>query len=289
MYDEGNGAADRRSASYPTRHPDAGQALEYALVTDDRVPVAVIRRAGVVVETLRVIEPNSVHVAVYDARRSGWTDLGASPNLRTTAGLDWEAAILGGIPGTTSGSPATAVTATSLTATGSPWGVNAYKGWRVHAVNTGGAPVYGNIGSNTSSVLTVDGWWLGNDTASGTNPAATAQFAIAPGQGNARYIGLTTNTTAPSAADLTLVGELTANGLGRALGTYSHTGGATNYVLSKVFSYTGSVPVTVTKAGAFTAATATAGGLMVYETLLAQTATVSSSGDQITFTWTANI
>lgn len=274
--------------SHPTRSPDAGRRLDCTVVDIDDTAVAVVTRAGRTVETLRLVPPNAVHAAVYDSRRNEWADLGISTNLRTSVGLDWQAAILGGIAGTTGGSPATATSATSLTATGTPWAANAYKGWRVHAVNAGGAPVYGNIGSNTAGVLTIDQWWLGNDTASGTTPAATAQFMIAPGQGNARFIGLTTNTTAPAAADSALTSELSTNGLARALGTYAHTAGATYYTLSKVFTYTGATAVTVAKAGTFTAGTLTAGGLMVYETLLSTTATVAANGDQITFTWTVN-
>lgn len=262
--------------------------IYYDIVPLNDYPMAVLKRGGKTIEQLRVLEPNQVHCAVYSAERDEWTDLGVSTNLRTTAGLDWEAAILAGAPGTTAGTPATATGATSLTATGTPWAANAWKGYRVYADNGTGAPVYGNIGANTTSVLTVDQWWNANDTL-GTTPSATAAFGITPGQGSARFIALTTSTTAPVATDTVLATELTTNGLARALGTYGHTAGATSYTLSKTFTYTGTGSVTVAKAGAFTASTLAAGGVMVFETLLQTTATVSLSGDQITFTWTVNI
>lgn len=271
--------------SFPWRAPHAARKLRYEVLTLDETPVAVVRRAGQTVETLRVLEPNQVHAAVYDARRNEWTDLGLSPNLRTTVGLDWEAAILGGAAGTTSGTPATNSGATSLTATGSPWTTGAWKGYRVYVDNGTGAPVYGNITANTANVLTVDQWWNANDTL-GTTPGTTAAFGITPGQGSARFVGLTTSSTTPLASDTVLAAELATGGLGRALGTYAHTAGATYYTLSKIFTYTSSGSLTVNKAGTFTAAS---NGILVFETQLTTTATVSVPNDQITFTWTVNI
>lgn len=275
------------SKSYPMRSAADGP-LHYEVLTLDETPHAVVRRGRETVELLTPLRTNLVHVAVYDRRRDEWRDLGTAPNLRTVVGLDWEAGILGGITGTASGSPATATSATTLTATGTPWSANAYKGWRVVADNGTGAPVYGNIGSNTSGVLTLDQWWNANDT-TGATPASTAAFGIVPGQGSARFIGLTDNTATPLDSDISLAGELTSNGLSRALGTYTHTSGVNYYTLTKTFTYTGSTLLTVAKAGTFTASTLAAGGLLVFETLLPQTATVTASGDQIAFTWTVNI
>ncbi len=126
---------------------------------------------------------------------------------------------------------ATASSATSLTATGTPFTTDAFKGWIVNAEESTNAPVWANIGSNTTSVLTVDAWKTGDDTA-GTTPGATANYNVLPST-RARYMALTENAGAAAATDTVLTGELTTGGCSRALATYAHTGGAATYTAAQ--------------------------------------------------------
>ncbi len=147
------------------------------------------------------LRPNEVHAAII--RKDGTVeDLGITSNLRTTAGLDWQADVMG----------------------------------------------------NASQPV------------------------------SARWIGLTTNATAPAAGDTALTGEITTGGLGRAAGTYAHTAAATSYTISNTFTAT-ATHTAVAKAGLFTATTA---GTLAFETLLSTTATLAS-GDTLAVTWTVNI
>ena len=99
----------------------------------------------------------------------------------------------------------------------------------------------------------------------------------------ANYIGLTANSTAPSASDTTLTGEIASGTLVRAQATYAHTTAATSYTLTKTF--TSDQTVTIAKIGVFNASSS---GTMVFETLLSATASLVS-GDQLTITETVNI
>src|SRR3990170_4990834 len=101
--------------------------------------------------------PNQVHFAILHPDGS-YEDCGVSPNLLTTVGRDLLAAGLGNFAG--KDGALTASSATSATPAGGGMTVDAYKGHRVFCPVTGltTAPVYGNIGSNSSTVLTVDGW-----------------------------------------------------------------------------------------------------------------------------------
>lgn len=101
---------------------------------------------------------------------------------------------------------------------------------------------------------------------------------------SARWIALTTNSTAPAAGDTALTGEITTGGLGRAVGTYSHTNGTTSYKITNTFTATAS-HTAVAKAGLFNAIS---GGTMVFTTLLSSTATLATN-DTLTIEWTVNI
>ena len=234
--------------------------------------------------------PNFVHVSVIrgDSGKFGKPgdviDLGWSHNLKTTVGMDWLHEIMGGKLGFgVSATIATASSATSLTATATPFVADAYKGSIVVAEESTNAPVWANIGSNTTSVLTVDGWKNGDDSA-GTTPGSTANYMILPGHGSARYIGLTTDTSGPAVGDTVLTTEITTNGLQRALATFAHTGGTTTWTLAKTFAATGT-HTNVHKAGLFTASTNAAAGILVAATNLNADATLAS-GDSIAVTWT---
>lgn len=255
-------------------------------MSDDPAQVRITRARGGT-ELLAVVRPNELHAVVI--RSDGSVEnLGVSYNLRTTAGLDWEAATLGGLLPGTQGSPATATSATTVTATGTPFSSNALKGFQVWMPVTGltTAPVYGNIGQNTTSVITVDQWWTGADGV-GTTPASTSAFTIAPHNGPARFIGLTTDTAAANSADTALTGEFTTLGMTRALATYAHTPGASTLTQSKTFTATGGTGA-IHKAGMFTCSTLAATGIMVFETVLNADATLAN-GDQLALTWTVNI
>ena len=224
-------------------------------------------------------------------------DLGISHNLLTNIGRDWLSNAIGGaIPAGGSGSPATATSATSITATATPWTASNFAtpqlglaGLRVYAPITGltTAPVYGNIGGNTTSVATIDQWWTAAD-GTGTTPASSNGFIIgAGGPASARFIALTTDSGAASATDTALPTEITTGGVARALATYAHTYGASTMTLQKAFSVTSSFTA-IHKAGILTCSTATAAGILAWETVLNQDATVGN-GDTLTVTWTLTI
>lgn len=251
----------------------------------DRAAVSIVR--GRRVES-RLAFRNAVHAVIVHPDGS-LTDLGVSPNLTTNGGFDFIAANLGGAIPSAVGSPATASSATSLTATGTPYTASALIGFRVYVPVTGVTtpPVYGNIGANTTSVLTVDQWWTAADGV-GTTPASTNAFLIgAGGLASARFIGLTTDTGAPAAGDTTLASEITTGGCGRALSVYAHTAGTKTWTGTKSFAVT-SAFTAIHKAGFFTCSTLTAGGVMVWETVLNQDATVGN-GDTLQVTWTVTL
>lgn len=236
--------------------------------------------------------PDLVHARIIHGpgRPNDWRpgqieDLGISENLLTNGGRDLVAAALGATGFGVTGTIATASSATSLTATGTPFVADAYKGWIVVAEEGTNAPVWANIGSNTTSVLTVDAWRTGDDTA-GTTPGATANYFIVPNL-RSRYMALTENAGAASAASTVLTGELTTGGCGRALATYAHTAGTATMTLSKTFSVTASFPA-IHKIGLFTASNVTAAGILTYEVVLNADANVIS-GDSLGVTWTNSI
>jgi hypothetical protein len=212
-------------------------------------------------------------------------DLGWSHNLKTTVGMDWLHQTMGGTPG--KDGAATTVTATAVTPSGGGMTTDQYKGMRVVMAVTGitTAPVYGNIGSNSATVLTIDGWWVGTaDTMTGTTPANTNGYIIVPAMGPARFIGLTTDTSGPAVGDTVLTSETTASGLTRAKATFAHTGGATTFTQSNTFA-AGATLANIHKAGLFTAANTTAAGIDVANTNLNADASVTS-GDSLAVTWT---
>ena len=242
------------------------------------------------------IGPNMVH-AMITHEDGSIDDLGISQNLLTNIGRDWLAAAMGAfIPAGGAGSPATAVSATSITATGTPWTASnlatpqlGLAGMRVYASVTGitTPPVYGNIVSNTTSVATIDQWWTAVDGV-GTTPATANGFIIgAGGMGSARFMALTTSATAASATDTTLPTENNAFGCSRALATYAHTFGAATYTLQKAYTITGTITA-LHKMGLFVDNAAAGAGLLVYETVLNADATVVN-GDTLTVTETVTL
>lgn len=227
--------------------------------------------------------PNAWHAMVIHPDGS-YEDLGVSYNLLTTAGRDLIAAAYGQAGQFNGANVATGSSATSLTDTGEAWTTDQFKGWTVIAEETTNTPVYGNIGTNSATVLTIDAW-RNNDDSAGTTPGATANYAIYP-TARFRYMGLTADAGAPSASDTALASEQTGNGLARALATYAHTASTGTYTLQKSFSVSGSV--TVHKGALLTASNTTAGGIMGFEAALNADAVVLS-GDTLTVTATVTL
>ena len=209
--------------------------------------------------------------------------LGRFPNLKTTVGMDaWQ----NGTGGLTmvQGSPATATSGTSFTATGTPWSASALIGATVvfPITNATTTPVYGRILSNTTSVAQVDGFWTPAD-ASGSTPGSTNAFIILSGTLPAKWIGLTNDGTAPAVGDTALTAEITANGLQRALATFAHSGGATTMTLAKTWTASGAQ--SAQQAGLFTGGYgASGGGTLVAHTTF--TSATLASGDSLQLTWT---
>lgn len=255
-------------------------------------------------ERLRSIRlgPNKVHAFITHAD-GDVDDLGISCNLLTNIGRDVLHSSLGGFigAGVTTFSPASAVSTSAVTGTGTPLtasnlatpqlGVSAFRVWMpVTGVTT--APVYANICSNTTSVLTIDQWWKVDDT-TGTTPASTNALQISPGGiGSIRFMALTTDSGAASASDTVLATEITTNGGSRALATYAHTQGNATQTLQKAYSISGTLTA-IHKMGLFCSltqggTTAALGGPMVLETVLNADATVVN-GDTLTVTDTITI
>lgn len=266
---------------HPIRFRDVRPQVE-VMGVGDAATVAV--RRGHRLEELVRLGPNEVHAAIIHADGS-ITDLGISKNLLTNAGRDLLAAALGAA-GTNNGTNvATGTSATSLTDSGEAWTTDQFKGWKVVAEESTNTPVHGNVGSNTGTVLTIDAWRNADDSA-GTTPAATANYCIFPSC-RPRFMGLTENASAASAASTALTGEITTGGLARALATYAHTGGTATFTLTKSFSVTATFPA-VHRMGLFTASNVTAGGILVFETVLNADASVVS-GDTLQVTETVTL
>ncbi len=225
--------------------------------------------------------PNMWHVAIIHADGSA-TDLGLSQNLLTNTGRDLWDETFGQRP--LKEGALTASSATSATPAGGGLTTDQYKGWRVYCPVTGltTAPVYGNVGSNSTTVLTLDQWWNAAD-GTGTTPASTNGYQLAP-DCKPRFMGLTENAGAAAATDTALTGELTTGGCNRQLATFAHTAGTSTYTMVKTFSVTASFPA-IHKGALFTASNVTAGGIMVFEAVLNADANVIN-GDSLQVTAT---
>jgi hypothetical protein len=206
--------------------------------------------------------------------------------MRTNGGADAQAAAMGGDLVGATGSTTTAPTSTTATDSGATFGT-----LTGHIVVMGN--VYGVITSNTATVLTVDRWT--QVTAPGGSAASTPSsgtYVVLPGQAPYWFMALTADSTTPGATDTGLSGEITTSGGGlvRRLCTYSHTGGSSSYALAATYTANGTdvLPVTIAKIGIFNTLTGNT-GRMQFETLLATSATLSASGDQLTVTDTVSM
>lgn len=188
---------------------------------------------------------------------------------------------------------ATASSSTSLTNSGASWGTTAYVGCTVVASPASGGLVYGNIISHTGTVLTVDRWYdaTAPGSTAGTTPSGTGQYVILPGVTGNMFMGLTANSTAVGSGDTTLPSEITTSGGGliRKIATLTHSAGASTGTVSAVFTANGSdsLPVTIAKMGISSSLLSTVNNL--FQTLLDSTATLTTSGDQLTVTDTITL
>ncbi len=240
-------------------------------------------RRGKKVTKIR-LGPNHVH-AFITHKDGSITDLGISRNLLTNVGRDLWAAAFG--HSAMKDGALTASSATSATPAGGGMTADQYKGWRVFCPVTGltTAPVYGNIGSNSTTVLTVDQWWTAAEGV-GTTPASTNGYSIIPCC-TPRFMGLTTDSAAASASDTTLATEITTGGCARTRATYAHTAATATYTMQVVYSVTATFTA-IHKMGLFTAKDTTSAGVMTFETVLNQDATVGN-GDTLTVTDTITL
>lgn len=228
--------------------------------------------------------PNHVH-ALIRRRDGSIEDLGVSTNLLTNAGRDlWAAAF--GQAANVSGANSTACTATVITISGLT--ASQFVGWRIWVPVTGVTtpPVYGNVGANTTTNITVDQWWNAAD-GTATTPAAASAWMATP-TCVPRFMGLTTDSGAANAADTVLAGpEISTGGCARAKATYAHTPATATYTMQVVYSVTATF-TNIHKMGLFTSATLASVGVMVFETVLNQDATVGN-GDTLTVTDTITL
>lgn len=249
-------------------------------LVDGRTIIGIAR--GTHTQQLVRIGPNEVHAFITHADGS-ITDLGVSHNLLNTDGRDLVAAAMGAAG--PAANTATGTSATSLTDSGEAWTTDQFKGWTVIAEESTNNPVFGNIGSNTGTVLTVDQWW-GPSDATETTPGSTADYIILP-TCRPRFMALTENASAAAAGNTALTGEITTGGCARALTTYAHTNDTATFTLQKAFSVTASFPA-IHRMGLFTASTLTAAGIMVFESVLNADANVVN-GDTLTVTDTVTL
>ena len=103
------------------------------------------------------------------------------------------------------------------------------------------------------------------------------------GANGGNYLAVTSDTTAPSASDTSLTGEITNGGLGRVVGAVAHVAGNTTTTITKTFT-SSATHSAVQKSGLFTASTA---GTMVHEATF--TSVNLETNDQLSVTWTITL
>lgn len=88
----------------------------------------------------------------------------------------------GGTLNSTTGTPATATSATSLTATGTPFTASSttVQGQQGNVVHTTTTPRIGLITSNTNAILTIPAWYVATTGLVGSTPGSTEAFSIRP-------------------------------------------------------------------------------------------------------------
>lgn len=205
--------------------------------------------------------------------------------MKTNIGNDIQAAQMFGVGTSTvdtgATGTATAVGTTTMTDSGASWTTNLWAGKYVTV-----GSVIGVVISNTGTVLTIDQWSTpGSSDTAASNPS-TGVYHILPGNAPARFLAISTATSA-AAGDTTLASEITTSGGGlvaKRMTSYAHTTGAASASLSTTWTANGtdSLPVTVGKLGVRQSIKATMNCL--FQTPFSATATLSASGDALTAT-----
>lgn len=243
---------------------------------------ALIRRLrGSRVEETIHLGPNLWHVAIIHDDGSV-DDLGLSQNLLNNGGRDLWDETFGQRPAKEG--TATPISTTAMTPAGGGLTTDQYKGWRVYCPVTGvtTAPVYANVGSNSTTVLTIDQWWNAAD-GTGTTPANGNGYFLIP-DCKPRFMALSESGAGALASHTALAGEITTGGCNRQLATFAHTSGTSTYTMVKSFAVSASFPA-ITMGALFTAKDTTAAGIMVFEANLNTPANVIS-GDTLVVTAT---
>lgn len=188
-----------------------------------------------------------------------------------------------------------AATGTSVT-TGASLTTNAWTGYRAYVADTTNhVIVWGNVQSNGASVVTVDRWYNAATPggAAATTPAAGFEYILADGGGpSSWFMALSTSVTGLSSpsTNTTLPSEITTSGGGlvRQICPWAHTASTATTTLTPVFTANGSdtLPAVIGSVGTFNSMVVGAVPNMFFNTLLPSTATLATSGDQLTITQT---
>lgn len=210
--------------------------------------------------------------------------------------------------GVATGSSATTLTNSGAAFPASSGGPPATGGLVGHIVASGtttAVNTYGVVLSNTTTALTVDQWHTpATPETAATTPATTAPYIVLPGGAPCFYMGISIATRAFNAADAVLsndgttVSELwfTGGGLRRRAAAYAHTGGTATYTIQFTFTANGSdtLPQTIAKVGIFqnyvnATVTTSNSGILLFNTNLSSTATLSAVSDNVQITDTVTI
>lgn len=219
---------------------------------------------------------------------------------RTNAGRDAQAIQMGGGTNTaTTGRTSVGTpTATTLPDSGAAFPTSTDSlAYRTVMAGNGASAVEGVIISNTSTTLTVYRWRNPNTPggANASTPGVNVAYSISNAVAPWAFVGISANSS-PSASDTALTSEIVTSGGGliRKIAPYAHTASATTYTLTPVYTANGSdsLPVTVASIGVFQdlpSVPTTAAGQPIFTTLLNATATLTTSGDQLTVTETVTM
>lgn len=209
---------------------------------------------------------------------------------RTNVGRDGQAIQMGGGANTaTAPRTSTGMTATVLTDSGASFPTTGDTlAFRTVVVGT----VEATIISNTGTALTVYRWRnpATPGGANGSTPGATTAYVVTNSVAPWNFIGISANAS-PASSDTALTSEIVTSGGGliRKIAPYAHTTSATTWTLTPVFTANGSdsLPVTVASIGVFQdlpSVPTGAAGQPIFTTSLNATATLTTSGDQLTIT-----
>lgn len=247
---------------------------------------------------------------------------GAMP--KSNVGRDYVAELIGGrnFGRTTAGGGAVTYTATQMAdtgaaftaSTGTPGAPATGSGLVGRMIVAGpsaanGAPLaYGVIRDNTTTAVNIDFWHtIGAPQTVASTPSGVG-YAILPAGPPAFWMGLSVATRAdagtnPGDAFLTNDGSTISEifgasqtGLSRQITAYAHTAGTSTYTVQNTFTQGASDPGSsaVAKVGIFVhavtaAPTTTTTGLMLWNTNLSSTATLSAVGDNVQITDTITV